>query len=1001
MIEKVIKRNGSIVNFNINKIDNAIYKAFKASNYNNGNFTKDEIYSLTLSVTNILINYYKNTDYIFNIEDIQDTVENILIKNGYNIVAKKYILYRDKRAKIRNTDKLIKDMTYTMKEYLEKENWRINENANIDYSLGGLILHNSGSITANYWLNNIYTKNIKDAHINGDLHIHDLSFYGGYCSGWSLFQLIQQGLGGIPNKITSSPAKHLSTICQQIVNFLGILQNEWAGAQAFSSFDTYLAPFVKIDNLNEKEVKQCIQSFVYGSNTPSRWGCVDIRTEVLSINGFKKYNELKENDVIYTWNKGILELQKVNKIIIKKFEGKMHSYIARNYNQTVTPNHRVLTYKHNTFIDKIQLSKNIFNVKTPYRLPTMFYNSNIYNNKLSNEEIILAALIYTDGFIDFRKKSIHKIKFSKSPNRYGNNEIKKISKKLKLEFILNKKNSEFGLINEYIFYNDSARFIYKLIKSKKYISDCFVNTLSKKQALLFLKTWSKCDGDSEDLQYDNEIIASQLQQIAVHAGYTSYIIRKKCKSGKYINYIKLRKNKSIIPTIRKEVDCIDNICWCPNVDNGTAVFRKNGNIFVSGQTQTPFTNITFDWNVPDDMKNKPAIVGGISQDFTYNDCQKEMDIINKTFIEIILEGDAANRGFSYPIPTYNITEKFDWNHPNCDLLFKMTGKYGTPYFQNFINSTLNPNDVRSMCCRLRLDKRELRNRGGGLFGSDEFTGSIGVVTLNLARIGYLSKNFEDFKSKLDNILNIAKNSLEIKRDLITKLLKKGLFPYTKHYLRNFNNHFSTIGVIGMNECVFNFFLKDLTHKECINFSIEILKYIKDKLIKYQKETGNLYNLEATPGEGTSYRLAKIDKKTFPNMYISGEDNPYYTNSSQLPVNATNSIFKALDMQLELQKQYTGGTVFHVFLGEQIENSEVCKELVKKIAKNYSIPYFTISPTYSICKNHGYIIGKQEICNICGNKNEVYSRIVGYYRPISNWNLGKKEEFKNRNEFINE
>ena len=590
---------------------------------------------------------------------------------------------------MRSTKDLVLDIANTMDGYLQKEDWRVKENSNVNYSLGGLILHNSGAITANYWLENIYNHDISSAHRNGDIHIHDLSMFSGYCAGWSLRQLISEGLGKVKGKISSRPPKHLSTLVQQMVNFLGILQNEWAGAQAFSSFDTYLAPFVRADRLSYKDVKQQIQSFIFGVNTPSRWG-----------------------------------------------------------------------------------------------------------------------------------------------------------------------------------------------------------------------------------------------------------------------------------------------------------------------SQAPFTNITLDWVVPEDLRDQPAIVGGVALESTYGEYQPEMDMINKAFLEVLIEGDADGRGFSYPIPTYNITRNFNWDSENAGLLFKMTGKYGTPYFQNFLNSSLKPSDVRSMCCRLQLDKRELRNRGGGLFGSDEFTGSIGVVTINLPRIGYLSTNKEEYFRQLDHFMDVARDSLEIKRNVISKLMDQGLFPYTQRYLRHWNNHFSTIGLIGMNESTQNFMGKSLIDPQAREFAKEVLLYMRQRLLKYQEETGHLYNLEATPGEGTSYRLAKMDKERFSRMIIPGENNPFYNNSTQLPVNATDDLFEALDLQNDIQKLYTGGTVFHAFIGESIDDVEVCKKLVRKIAENYEIPYFTISPTFSICSNHGYIKGEHFSCPNCSEETEVYSRIVGYYRPVQNWNNGKKSEFSVRKTYNN-
>jgi len=679
MITTVRKRDGKLVPFDSFKIANAIFKAAESVG------GKD--FGLALSLAKQVeevINARFHSNSIPAVEEIQDIVEKVLIESGHARVAKSYILYREQHRKLRSAKNLMLDIANTMNGYLKQEDWRVHENSNVNYSLGGLILHNSGAITANYWLEHIYTHDISEAHRNGDLHIHDLSMFSGYCAGWSLRQLIAEGLSGVKNKISSRPPKHLSTLIQQMVNFLGVLQNEWAGAQAFSSVDTYLAPFIRVDNISYEEVKQNIQSFIFGVNTPSRWG-----------------------------------------------------------------------------------------------------------------------------------------------------------------------------------------------------------------------------------------------------------------------------------------------------------------------SQAPFTNVTFDWIVPEDLKNQQAIVGGKPLEATYGDFQKEMDMVNKAFIEILLEGDSEGRGFAYPIPTYNLTDNFNWDSENAQLLFKMTGKYGTPYFQNFINSDLDPSDVRSMCCRLQLDKRELRKRGGGLFGADEFTGSIGVVTINMPRIGYLSSTKENYFSQLDHYMNIARDSLEIKRKIITRLMDQGLFPYTQRYLRHWNNHFSTIGLIGMNESTLNFMGKDLSEPEAREFAKEVLKHMRDRLIVFQEETGQLYNLEATPGEGTSYRLAKTDRKKFSRMIMPGGENPYYTNSTQLPVNCTDDVFEALEMQNSIQKMYTGGTVFHNFIGEAIDNVETCKKLVRKIAETYEIPYFTITPTFSVCQLHGYLKGEQSSCPNCGEETEIYSRIVGYYRPVKNWNVGKKSEYKER------
>ena len=684
MIKSIRKRDGRVVDYDISKIENAIAKAMLSLGYGEIKDCKK-----MAKITELYL-MEKFEDKVPGVEDIQDTVEKVLMKNGYEDVAKAYILYRKDHEKIRNVKDTLLDYKETVDKYLKLADWRVKENSTVTYSVGGLILSNSGAISANYWLNDVYDKEIGNAHKNADIHIHDLSMLTGYCAGWSLKQLIQEGLGGIPGKITSSPASHLSTLCNQMVNFLGIMQNEWAGAQAFSSFDTYLAPFVKKDNLTYKEVKQCIQSFVYGVNTPSRWG-----------------------------------------------------------------------------------------------------------------------------------------------------------------------------------------------------------------------------------------------------------------------------------------------------------------------TQAPFTNITLDWVVPADLAELNCIVGGKEQDFKYKDCVKEMAMVNKAFIEIMIEGDANGRGFQYPIPTYSITKNFDWSETeNNKLLFEMTTKYGTPYFSNYI---MEPNDVRSMCCRLRLDLRELRKKSGGYFGAGESTGSIGVVTINMPRIAYQANNEEEFFDKLKHMMDVSARSLKVKRETITKLLEAGLYPYTKRYLGSFNNHFSTIGLVGMNEACLNakWLRKDLTTVEAQEFTKKVLNFMRDRLSDYQEMYGDLYNLEATPAESTSYRLAKHDRKRYPDIITatSNDDNPYYTNSSHLPVGYTDDIFKALDVQDELQTLYTSGTVFHAFLGQKLENWKVTANLVRKIAENYRLPYYTISPTYSICTNHGYITGEHYTCPECGNKTEVYSRITGYYRPVQNWNDGKSQEFSERKEYV--
>lgn len=686
---QVVKRDGKIVEFSIQKISSAISMAFEAQEKQ---FHPSVIDFLALKVTADFESKIQNS--LIAVEDIQDSVETVLVQAGYADVAKAYILYRRQREKLRNLKSTIVDYKEIVDSYVKVTDWRVKENSTVTYSVGGLILSNSGAVTANYWLSEVYDDEVAAAHKNADIHIHDLSMLTGYCAGWSLKQLIQEGLGGIRGKISSAPAKHLATLCNQMVNFLGIMQNEWAGAQAFSSFDTYLAPFVKTDSLSYEQVKKCIESFVYGVNTPSRWG-----------------------------------------------------------------------------------------------------------------------------------------------------------------------------------------------------------------------------------------------------------------------------------------------------------------------TQAPFSNITLDWTVPPDLALEPAVVGGAEQDFTYGDCKAEMDMINKAFIEIMIEGDVHGRGFQYPIPTYSITKDFDWSETeNNRLLFEMTAKYGTPYFSNYINSDMEPSDVRSMCCRLRLDLRELRKKSGGFFGSGESTGSVGVVTINMPRIAYLSKNEAEFYKRLDRLMDIAARSLDTKRKIITKLLNEGLYPYTKRYLGTFANHFSTIGLVGMNEAGLNaaWLKADMTDVRTQTFTAEVLEHMRSRLSDYQEQYGDLFNLEATPAESTAYRLAKHDVKRYPDIVTAHEGaTPYYTNSSHLPVGYTEDVFAALDVQDHLQTLYTSGTVFHAFLGEKLPDWQAAAMLVRTIAENYKLPYYTMSPTYSICKNHGYIAGEQSSCPDCGESTEVYSRITGYYRPVQNWNDGKAQEYRDRKTYNQE
>lgn len=684
LLPTVVKRDGTLVSFDKDRIYNAIRLAAEST----GELGLPEVRRLSETILLFITKVGKTRPQI-PVEELQDLIEFTLMTSGYFKTAKSFILYREKRSQARETTHVVVEVDTTISEYLHQSDWRVKENANQGYSLGGMILNTSGKITANYWLNHIYPKEVREAHTEGDFHLHDLGMFSGYCAGWSLRQLLEEGFNGVPGKVESDPPKHFETALGQMVNFLGTLQNEWAGAQAFSSFDTLLAPFVKRDHLTYKQVYQGIQQFVFNLNVPSRWG-----------------------------------------------------------------------------------------------------------------------------------------------------------------------------------------------------------------------------------------------------------------------------------------------------------------------TQTPFTNITLDWMVPDDLREKHPTINGAYEPYTYAECQPEMDLINKTFIEVMTKGDRKGRVFTFPIPTYNITKEFRWDTDNAKLLFEMTAKYGIPYFQNFVNSSLNPSDVRSMCCRLQLDLRVLRARGGGLFGSAEMTGSVGVVTINLPRIGYLSKTKQAFFDRLGKLMDTAKTSLEIKRKVVQDNIERGLLPYTKRYLPSLRNHFSTIGLNGMNEACLNFLGSDLASAEGTAFAHEVLDFMRDRLLSYQDETGTLYNLEATPAEGVTYRFAKEDHARYPGIIQAGTpDAPYYTNSTHLPVHATDDPLFALDHQDPLQTKYTGGTVLHLFLGERLQDWQTCANFVKKVAETYHLPYFTITPTFSICPNHGYLAGEVATCDRCQSPCEIWSRIVGYFRPVDQWNKGKKSEYQERTEYV--
>lgn len=754
---------------------------------------------------------------------------------------------------------------------------------------------------------------------------------------------------------------------------------------------------MKADNLNYKQVKQCIQSFIYGVNTPSRWGCVDTETEVLSTSGFKRYDELKEGDEIYTWKDGKLQLNRVNKVVVKPFKGKLHSYKAPGYHQLVTPTHRMLARTNGSEPFGIKHSEEIFSKKGAPMLPTAFSGSDLPDIPLSDLEIQLAAVYYAAGGQEYVNEAFEDVSIVQPSKKSARMFIEQVLNDCRLPF---KTKTEGDPFHEkqtlYLVLEPDAKTILKITASEHgRIAPMFFR-MSQRQAKLFLEAWASASGyaDKEVLKCPAGEVADALQQICLLAGWTSFFGEEKGETCVYI-----RRQEDIIPSSREEVK-YDGLVWCPNVDNGTAVFRKDGCVFISGQTQAPFTNVTLDWTVPPDLADQYAIVGGKEMPFKYKDCKKEMDMINKAFIEIMIEGDANGRGFQYPIPTYSITKDFDWSETeNNKLLFEMTAKYGTPYFSNYVNSDMEPSDVRSMCCRLRLDLRELRKKSGGFFGSGESTGSVGVVTINMPRIAYLSKSEAEFYERLDHMMDIAARSLKIKRDVITKFMENGLYPYTKRYLGTFKNHFSTIGLVGMNEACLNacWLRENIGQPKAQQFAKDVLNHMRDRLVMYQEQYGDLYNLEATPAESTTYRLAKHDVARYPDIITAAKDGgtPFYTNSSHLPVDFTSDIFEALDLQDGLQTLYTSGTVFHAFLGEKLPNWRSAAVLVRRIAENYKLPYYTLSPTYSVCRNHGYLAGEHFTCPDCGEPAEVYSRITGYYRPVQNWNDGKAEEYKER------
>lgn len=1006
---QVKKRNGDLEMFELSKIKSAITRTFEACGRN----YQDSIVE-TLAIKSVANAEKKIKDGVLSVEDIQDSVESILMGYGYEDVSKAYILYRKQHEKARNAKETLLDYKKIVNDYTGRNDWRVKENSSIDYSIGGLILSNSGAITANYWLSEVYDDEIANAHRNCDIHLHDLSMLNGYCAGWSLKTLIKEGFGGVPRKTSSKPAKHLSTLCNQMTNFLGCLQNEWSGAQAFNSVDTLLAPFVKAENLSYKEVKQCIQSLIFNLNTSSRWGCLKETTQVATPNGFKYYNELCVGDEIYTWVDGTLHTAKLNNILYKKNEsGVLHKYIGKSYSQTVTPEHRCIVRNRDKKVGNDVIKSELLFEKAcgekDVNFVDGFLNTDISSTTIiSDDEVMFAAMYYCDGSAD----TDHRREITKSSRR-DTGDIARVLRNLDLEYSLNQyekksKHGEIYYTNRYNISKKHKEFIDNLIGYKYKIDDKFLR-MSTDQSKLFIETWAKFDGSINGrlmCQYDSDEIKDALEIIMIRAGYIPHLWSRKKKNDKNpTNYVFAGTRQSVLVLDKKEIKYDGNV-WCPSTEDGTAIYRdEDGNVFISGNSQPVFSNFTFDWVVPDDLAELSCIVGGEEVDFKYKDCKREMDMINRAFLEVMIEGDADGKSFAYPIPTYSITKDFDWDEEviNNQLLFEMTAKYGIPYFSNYINSDMSPQDVRSMCCRLRLSLRELRKKNGGFFGSGDNTGSIGVVTINMPRLAYKSKDEEDFYNNLEHLMNIAARSLKMKRTVIEKYFEQGLYPYTKRYLKSLDDHFSTIGLLGMNEACLNakWIDGDISSKHGHEFAKNVLDFMRNKLSDYQEQYGNLYNLEATPAEGTTRRFANHDKKDFPDIITAGDKtdgSPYYTNSSHLPVGYTDDIFEALDHQDDLQTKYTSGTVFHAFLGEKLPNWQSAMMLTRKIAENYKLPYFTFSPTYSICPEHGYIKGEEWTCPHCGKPTEVYSRVTGYYRAVQNFNDGKAHEFRDRKEY---
>ncbi len=1200
-ITKVQKRNGDIVEFMPEKISNAIFKAITATKQGNGKKTQQ----ITESVIKILNRRFQE-DEIPNVEQIQDIVEEVLILEGETVAAKAFILYREQRRKIRESQLAAEEAVDRVDDYLEKLDWEVQENSNMTFSLQGLNHYGVSYIVKKYWLNKIYPSEVREANESGDIHLHNLDTLACYCVGWDLYDLLLQGFGGVNGKIESSPPKHFRSALGQVVNFMYTLQGEAAGAVSFSNFDTLLAPFIRYDNLSYAQVEQAIQEFLYNMAVPTRVGfqCLSEDTEILTPDGWMGYEDVKKGDKIKTFNlkTGEIEDKEVLEMFKRDYKGEMYNLKNRIQDQLISPEHRVVrkSFNSNNFV--LESIEDVSKLKSPFIIPIAGEN-NKEDAKISDEQIKLMAWIIAEGTVEkpgdnYRSSYRVSIYQSKIKNKKNYDEIISLLDYFKLKYSIFSSASLGENVERMRLDANSSKKIHGWFKTRDnihFIPDILFN-MSQRQSQLFLETYLEVDGteDCKIATADEELL-NGLQAVAVNAGYGFTVRERKPTIGKKIIYILrlIKYKETYIQTVKKVK--YDGVIWCPTTKNETVIARRNGKVFITGNC--PFTNITLDLKPASTFANQSVIIGGVPQKETYSEFEEEMKMLNKAFYTTMIKGDKSGRPFSFPIPTINITPDFPWDDPALDPLFEASAKYGINYFANYVNSDMKPEDARSMClyededilikeneeikkltvrelfdsyggekldeewretkknikalslnpdtgktewadinkllkikdktlitieaqdgktmkvskdhlvgvyteegiktkkakdvtaddlllvlkdasdtlednktidrwnlnngkieklrssdfavvgiksiqreeldfeagfydleleknhyfvhsqgnithncCRLRLDMTQLANRGGGgLFGSGSLTGSIGVVTINLPRIGYLSKTKKEFFQRLEKMMDIAKESLEIKRKTIEEFASKGLYPYSKHYLSGvkkargqyFANHFSTIGICGMNEALLNFMGEDIGSKKGRTFTLEVMDFMREVLVKYQRETNNLYNLEATPAESTSYRLAQKDRKLYPNIITAGTRKvPYYTNSTQLPVNYTDDIFEEVRLQDDIQCKYTGGTVEHIFIGEEISDIGSVKSLIKKIFEKNRLPYITITPTFSICPIHGYIAGKHFTCPKCAIEQpcEVYSRVVGYLRPVSQWNEGKQQEFKDRKEF---